>query len=695
MAAVTQTIDNYVNGVSREPDKEKAPGFVRDARNVYPDVTFGLTKRPGSQFTVDLGADTFLNDAYWFLYRFNDKEEMYIGWIQGDNNNNHTINLINIETGVRATVTGAQSDYLDGDTLGNDAFRYVQKHNDFYLVNKTVTTAMTADVAPGTLAGTVNTIAELPEAASLSDGDIYAVVGIAGTQDDYYLVWDGTNEIWNETVGPGALTTFDGDTMPHVLTRTATDTFTFGPATWETRPVGSTGNPSFIGEPIFNLFFHKNRFGFVSTDNVILSQPVEYLNFWRNSALTTSDADPVDLTCTSMQDVTLFAVQPMTQGLVLFSTREQFIMTSGSDGVLSPATAAIRSVSKYEMYTHFDPILVDDEILFTSDANNYTRVLSMATRGENNSPVFNDVGKPVTTWVPSGINRGFGSSQNSFIALYNNEASNLYFYRFYKVDAQNQIRSWFRWDFPGNILGHFIEQDQIFLAISANGRVHMLSMYINPNNQVPIVQTPQGAIYDNPALDYLHVPASVTYDNTTRLSTITTNSTHPDNAEWRPIAIQPYTVGDANGSFWELTRVNDTTFTAAVDLTSVTGLLFGYAFPMDIELPKTYYRQGDKVDFTASLTIARMKFAMGKTGAVGFEVRPRGSATFSGVGEVGISNWYLLDSAPIDDERVFNLPLHQRNDNFDIRISSDSPYPTSLLSMSWEGQYSPRYYRRS
>jgi hypothetical protein len=116
---------------------------------------------------------------------------------------------------------------------------------------------------------------------------------------------------------------------------------------------------------------------------------------------------------------------------------------------------------------------------------------------------------------------------------------------------------------------------------------------------------------------------------------------------------------------------------------------------MDIEIPKTYYRNGANVDYTASLTISRMKFAMGKTGAVSFEVRPRGASDFKEVGEVDISNWYLLDSAPIDDERFFTVPVHQRNDNFDVRISSDSPYPVSLLSMSWEGQYSPRYYRRT
>ena len=86
---------------------------------------------------------------------------------------------------------------------------------------------------------------------------------------------------------------------------------------------------------------------------------------------------------------------------------------------------------------------------------------------------------------------------------------------------------------------------------------------------------------------------------------------------------------------------------------------------------------------------------MGKTGVVSFALQPRGEGESRIVEGVEQSNWYRLDSAAIDDERMFTVPVHQRNDNFDIEITSDSPYPVSLLSMTWEGQYSPRYYQRS
>ena len=44
MATITQTIPNYALGISEQPDEQKLPGQVRDAVNVVPDITDGLTK---------------------------------------------------------------------------------------------------------------------------------------------------------------------------------------------------------------------------------------------------------------------------------------------------------------------------------------------------------------------------------------------------------------------------------------------------------------------------------------------------------------------------------------------------------------------------------------------------------------------------------------------------------------------------
>ena len=53
MAAITQRVDNYLGGVSRQSDDKKLPGQVKECLDGYPDPTFGLTKRPGFQWIAN------------------------------------------------------------------------------------------------------------------------------------------------------------------------------------------------------------------------------------------------------------------------------------------------------------------------------------------------------------------------------------------------------------------------------------------------------------------------------------------------------------------------------------------------------------------------------------------------------------------------------------------------------------------
>ena len=54
MAAVNQSIPNFLGGVSQQPDKIKFPGQLRVCDNAVPDVTFGLKKRPAGEFVSKL-----------------------------------------------------------------------------------------------------------------------------------------------------------------------------------------------------------------------------------------------------------------------------------------------------------------------------------------------------------------------------------------------------------------------------------------------------------------------------------------------------------------------------------------------------------------------------------------------------------------------------------------------------------------
>ena len=65
------------------------------------------------------------------------------------------------------------------------------------------------------------------------------------------------------------------------------------------------------------------------------------------------------------------------------------------------------------------------------------------------------------------------------------------------------------------------------------------------------------------------------------------------------------------------------------------------------------------------------------------------------VGRYESCDSYLANDIGLKDQSVFSLPIHQKATNFQLRIFNDSPFPVSLNAMMWEGNYSPRFYRRT
>jgi hypothetical protein len=95
------------------------------------------------------------------------------------------------------------------------------------------------------------------------------------------------------------------------------------------------------------------------------------------------------------------------------------------------------------------------------------------------------------------------------------------------------------------------------------------------------------------------------------------------------------------------------------------------------------------------LTVSRAKFSVGRTGAVTFKLKATGSNEWRNVQHTADADYYSADSNPVKNERQFIVPIHQRNTNFELKVTSNFPYPVSLVSMMWEGNYTPRFYRRS
>ena len=267
---------------------------------------------------------------------------------------------------------------------------------------------------------TVKDVEDLPaQLPSDLDGFIVKVSGGTSAEfDDYYLKYNYTSRSWKECLAPGVKYIIDENTMPHVLYRMATGNFSFQPYSettsdgipitsnpkWGQRTVGGENDledPSFLGRTILNIFFYKNRLGFLTSDNVILSQTGDYGNFFVQTLQEVLDDDPIDLAVASTDVTILRHAVPTAGQLLLFADDTQFTLSS-IEGALTPNTADISALSNYTYGKGADARAIGNRVFFSNQAGGYSQIYSYRV-SDKGSQITE--ANPMTIHLPSYIDK--------------------------------------------------------------------------------------------------------------------------------------------------------------------------------------------------------------------------------------------------------------------------------------------------
>jgi hypothetical protein len=567
----------------------------------------------------------------------------------------------------------------------------------------------------------VNDVTELP--AESFDGHNVRILNTNSDSDDYYVkyvAYDGIRGkgYWLETIARDGSPGLDASTMPHRFvfnnTVNGVDHFTFEPIPFVSRLVGddiTSPAPSFIGKTIKATFFYNNRFGLLSEDNVILSVANEPFNFFVKSALTQIASDPIDLNVSSTRPVTLFDVLPTAQGLLLFGDRQQFILSATDANTLTPTSSIIRTVSNYEMDSNISPVDIGTTVGFVNKVPDYAKVFSMQLRDVEQPPIVVDISKVVLEWIPETVDRLVSSPQNSFIILIDRQSSYIYMYSYYNDGEKDLFQAWTKWELTGTIQDAYVLNDDIVVVTQQEDAYLLNSITVNelPTGDVSVVldSNNEFVVTGNPCLDLFSLPKSpdgiidkVVYIPTDNVTKIYTPYKPIKNKKGALLIGKPDK--DA-GFFVEVTpkieaNTNYNYFEAVGNLSDAAdSIIIGYNYHFEVQLPTFYFRRrdGNSVDFSAILTIARIKVSTGRSGPLVFETKLGSSKQWTLIKEVTLSDDYAFSTSPVKPEYKFNVPIHQRNTNFELKMTSDYPYPVSLVEMMWEGNYSPRYYRRA
>ena len=473
---------------------------------------------------------------------------------------------------------------------------------------------------------------------------------------------------WEETIGPEASAGLTASTMPHRLRNSGTNTFVFEPITWEDRKVGddlTVQHPSFVGKTIKKLFFHDDRLGFLSEDNVILSRAKEPYSLYRVSARVTGAGDPIDVNCASLRPAKLYSVKPFRQGLVLFSKSQQFLMYGQDGGPLFPATAKVAPISNMEMSDDVEPIDIGTHMNFISKTPNFVRVFAMTTKGLGESPDILDIGRVVNEWITIDVDTLVASIQNEFICMSSQSSKEIFFYKTYSDGKEKLMESWFKWVLPGTIQTMAIDQDDMYLVTKQGNQYTVSKANLTQSPEAAIITNAQGQKV-NPCMDLYAQASSVVYDSTNLRSKCYLPYANLTDKKNLVLVAGTTAAGTFNNSGYTVTAEVGTdgsgTFfiVEGLDLSSnASNVYVGYAYDLDITLPQIYYQldqEGRTTDFTGSLTISRLKFDTGLSGLISFKLnslgRFAGTKQYIGDGNTTDFNWVAGDLNPIDRNQV-------------------------------------------
>lgn len=603
---------------------------------------------------------------------------------------------------------------INGQTFGGKTYTAVRVGAGIYI---SCTAAFTIEVVGGpsqdamyAFQDTISTVSVLPNQAK--NGYVVKVVNSADIEvDDMWLRFSTSSGAtygvgtWEETVGPGITYKFDPLTMPHQLVRQTDGSFTYEPVTWDERLIGdltTNPDPSFVGTNIHHMFLYRNRLGFLSNETVTMSRAGDLFNFFNTTALTATDDDPIDISASTAKPVTLYYVRPTAVGLILFGDTEQFLLSTDSD-IMSPKTAKINTMSSYECEPNIEAVSTGISTNFIAKTALYTKVFNIAEIRNDSPPLAEELTYNIPELIPSTVDHFISSAAASIISLGTIGSSTVYQYRFLQL-SDNRVQSWYKWALTGTLLDQFFDQSTYYAVVANGSNVDIQAFNLRQSSDEGFLTLPTGEKTDV-FLDYWNINPYRTYDSNADTTRVFLPYDQVSGKTLVVVALGDY-IGSATAtSSQSVGAILEPTVggSAGAYYADIDGdyrgrdLIIGFQYQMLLELPKFFItkKEGNYVssDQTADLILHRINVATSLSGPVTYEIDLTGIPTWNDVVSTTLPNTYVLNNVNLSASAVHVVPIYQRNKNTSIRIIGDTPFPVTLLDLTWEGKYSNRFYR--
>jgi hypothetical protein len=532
---------------------------------------------------------------------------------------------------------------------------------------------------------------DLPANAGVNNFSVEVVGDKATGFDNFWVRYDATGSgAWRETIKPGTRLGYNATSMPHTLIRNADGTFTFTPTTWNDRKAGtldSNPDPSFVNRKITDIFFYRNRLGFLSDESVIFSEASEFFNFYRTTVNELLDSDPIDVTVSHTKVSTLSHAIPYNRQLLLFSAQSQFVVEAGD--LLTPKTIAIKQATEFECDPNVKPAGIGKNVYFVVPKGEYTGVREYFPVDEVSG--IND-SVEVTGHVPQYIPRNAYRiapclTEDMLVVLSKNERNALWAYKFYFNQNEKLQSSWSKWtmDAGDSILAaDFILSDLILVIQRSDGLyLEKLSVALGDIG----TNEPYNVHLDR---KLTVAKANMTWDGT-YTNILTANLPGPLAGSWEAIVAtgQPKKAGTR--LTLEATATGGRIKGNYTDSDLVVGRKYTFRYQFSTITMKQAAGQAVKSDTVGRLQLRTMQVNFSETGYFQAKVTPEGRNSYNYVysGKTLGQPSSTIGLIELDTGNT-KFPILAQNTAVEIELNSDAPLPCSFLSADWEGMYVKR-----
>ena len=562
--------------------------------------------------------------------------------------------------------------------------------------------------------GEAQKFSDLPKKAV--NGFVAEITNDAGNNfDNYFVKYESDSNddvgVWKETVKPALDNNVDVSTMPHVLIRTADSNFRFdqcdgGTYTiagtdytvpkWTGRVVGdetSSPMPTFVGKKINDIFFFRNRLGFIAGDNVFMSRAGDFFELHPETVTTILDSDPIDISVSHTKVAQLRHAIPFDEELLIFSDQSQFIL-GGGQALLTPKNVNINVTTEFETSLLAKPVGAGKNVYFAFTKGEYSGMREFFVNAESDTNDATDTTAHVPKYIPKNVFKmATATNENILVCLSSEEQNALYVYQWYVANEQKLQSSWSKWSF-GNSTDNtilnidFIDTKLYILMQNSNG-VEILTI-----ETAPAHTDPDGATY----LSHLDrkVNESTTgltksYSSGTGNTTITLPYTIDNTMEM----VTRNVTGSSTIAGQKVTIATQADGGAVIVVSgdySSEKFFIGEVYTFNYEFSQQYLQTQSNVTGTRSaikdgrLSIKNWTVGYNNTGYFQTSVTPVGRDesidTFTGA----IVSGAVVNGVNLEDGN-FTFTTLSRNDQLTVKITNNSHLPSNFINAEWQAYY--------